>query len=209
MGARQSLNAALHQRRKEHEHVNSTVCPLRLLTPTPNSTVCPLRPLRSLRPTTTIYVKRSLFVLIVLVVLASVFVLYKLLSISLDAADGQRIIQSEVEKLRVLYVEWKDNGSRSDFKLDDFIQSNSAEYFLFTNRIVVDGKVFHSRFACRSKILFPETICITDEGTALYLCDKSDKVIISPEKYWLWKSWMSGVDRTGGEKVKLKRSVRP
>lgn len=116
------------------------------------------------------------------ILILSLPLLYRALSVWCDEIDARAVIQQQVEILRMVYSDWKDHGSKSFYDPDEFVRG-AATFFVFTNSFVVDGRQFHCRFGC-SGLFPPGRIAITDEGVSLYISDDNRRIIIAPEKNW-------------------------
>lgn len=78
---------------------------------------------------------------------------------------------------------WLKQGRMNNFDPTNVVRSSVEHFYTYTNKISVEGKNYHCRFAVRSELIHtPGAMAITDDGTCLWIYDKDGKVIVSPQK---------------------------
>ena len=84
-------------------------------------------------------------------------------------------------QLKYLYGEWLKAGKPNAFKTSDYITSNTAQFFEYTNTITFGTNTYHCRFAVRSPSRFskPGIIAITDERTFFWI-GNDHTIVIDP-----------------------------
>jgi len=88
-----------------------------------------------------------------------------------DEESHVPIVYMAVGLDEVLHV-WEKQGKTNTFNPSGVVWSSTERYYSFTNEVHDNGQVLRC----------PGAMAITDDGTTLWIYDKSGKVIISPEK---------------------------
>lgn len=90
--------------------------------------------------------------------------------------------------LKYIYEQWKGQGCPAVFEPTNYfyVVGTTNQYFIFTNKVDVQGVPYHSRFAIRDPNRFrkPGVLVISDEMKILWIGDDGKNAIVDTNKWW-------------------------